>query len=92
MNLIPVQNPDFDREQWTTCHITRLTPGDVLSFKGPLRPAVVVSNTIDTTAGDEHGKASGTVLFLDNQETEDFELRGNTSVVVRCDLRYETAA
>jgi vancomycin permeability regulator SanA len=90
MDLIPEPQPGFDREQWTTCHITRLTVGDILAFTDELllRPAVVTAAQTEEVPGDQYGLALGTARFLDNGEEIKFKARGNLSVAMRCDLRY----
>ncbi|WP_331750661.1 hypothetical protein OG215_36040 (plasmid) [Streptomyces globisporus] len=81
--------PGFDREQWTTFHASRLTVGDVFGTHraAPHRPAVLTAMTA-TPAPGEWDRLSGTGQYLDTGEEFTFEYRANTTVTVRCDLRY----
>ena len=90
MDPTPEPQPDFDREQWTTCHITRLTVGDILAFTDelPLRPAVLTAAQTEEVPGDQYGLVLGAARFLDDDEERHFKARGNLSVLMRCDLRY----
>lgn len=81
--------PGFDREQWTTIHIARLTPGDILAFRAERhRPAVLESARLEPVPGDEYGLIHGVMRYLDSGDTAQFKVRENTPVLLRCDIRY----
>ncbi|MCQ1575406.1 hypothetical protein [Streptomyces parvus] len=85
--------PGFDREQWTTCHIGRLTVGDVFGVHqaAPHRPAVLTAMTVKPARG-EWGLVAGSGRYLDTGENFTFEYRANVTVTVRCDLKYTVKA
>ncbi|MFG3429732.1 hypothetical protein [Streptomyces californicus] len=88
---VPV--PGFDREQWATFHASRLTVGNVFGTHraAPHRPAVLTAMTVTPDPG-QWDRLSGTGQYLDTGEKFTFEYRANTTVTVRCDLRYAVEA
>ncbi|MDP5310412.1 hypothetical protein [Streptomyces poriferorum] len=86
--------PGFDREQWTTIHASRLAVGDVYNAHraSSVRPLVVVAVSVKPGRGDEWGSVTGVGRYVDNGDEFAFEYRANTSVTVRCDLRYAVKA
>lgn len=88
----PAAVPDFDREHWTTCHIQRLTAGDVFTSRTLQdRPAVVSAIRVEPLPGEEYGLTVATVRYLDDGETAEVKARANTSVLLRCDMHYTPA-
>lgn len=98
----PGRRPDFDREQWTTCHLGSLTPGMVFALPGarrePVRPVVLaevprredVPEHIDPHMNAEsQGVLVGEAIHVDTGEAVAFRLLARTPVLTRCDLRYE---
>lgn len=81
--------PDFDREQWTTCRLGRLTPGTVIALPdGPVRPLVLTATRTEDVPGDFHAWMVGEARHIDTAAVEEFKLRADTSVPTRCDLHY----
>ncbi|MFI1189626.1 hypothetical protein [Streptomyces californicus] len=85
--------PGFNREQWTTFHASRLTVGDVFGTHraAPHRPALLTAMTVTPDPG-EWDRLSGTGQYLVTGENFTFKYRANTTVTVRCDLRYAVEA
>ena len=86
----PVTVSDFDREHWTTCRITRLVVGDVFAFRAERhRPAVLEAVRAEDVPGDEYGLILGVARYLGTGDAEEFNMRGNVSILIRCDMHYE---
>ncbi|MEU8623297.1 hypothetical protein [Streptomyces sp. NPDC048669] len=83
--------PGHDREQWTTIYAGRLAIGDVFNAHRvrPVRPLFVTAIRVEPGRG-EWGQVIGVGQYIDTGDVFAFEYRANTSITVRCDLRYAT--
>lgn len=88
--LTPTPLPNHTREQWTTSGAHRLTRGDItnLARTGPIQPVVVLTVETRTDAADRE-VVHITARRIDTGEDLAETRPATSSVLARCDLRYE---
>jgi hypothetical protein len=90
------------RQSWTTCHIGHLAVGTVFELPGkrgrPFRPVVLAEKPRREVGPEDRtpnlsetsqGLLIGEAIRVDTGEPVAFKLLAKTSVLTRCDLRYE---
>lgn len=94
--MIPIHRTNFDREQWTTCHIGGLKRGTVFRLPGVDSPVVMgLRNQVDIPGyippflnAESAGYLEGIAYREGTTAVEGFRLEAKTSVLTRCDLYY----